>query len=299
MKSCTICHTGIHTSSAAALKDGKVYLLGNDGQLHLPKEMFMAKEECQGGLIQYEIQGKWGFVDIHTGNIVIEPVWDYAGPFYNNYAHVVLGGNKTEIFKGCYGTDVKQGGDHGYIGTDGDVVIPLEYVDAISWPYRDCFVVSKDGKWGMIDHENKSKIPFEWTCVKPDIEYDLIFCAKKKTGEPYDRDRDGSLYGFAALWGVYDKDFNCIIPAELDEAPITPMFKGSSTASRYGYERKYLVIRKGKKYGVLCKDGRLIANIEFSKKQVVEMVNNISGRRFEKDLYNRLSELEKSKSTVN
>lgn len=59
------------------------------------------------------------------------------------------------------------------------------------------------------------------------FDHDLIFFAKKKTGEPYASDKDGSRYGFAARWGVYNQDFELIIADELDEEVIVPMIKES------------------------------------------------------------------------
>ena len=73
MRRCTICHTGIYTYGNGILKDNKVYLLGDDDNLYLPEEMFMAREECEGGFIQFEVEGKWGFVsiiEIRNGHIM-------------------------------------------------------------------------------------------------------------------------------------------------------------------------------------------------------------------------------------
>lgn len=129
MKHCTIYHTGVFIYGESIMKDHKVFLRGKGEELYYPEELFMAIEECEGGLIQVEIDGKWGFADIYTGEIKIPPVWDYAGPFYHGYSHVALGANVELSKSGVDHCSILgyEGGRHGYIDQEGRVVIPLEY----------------------------------------------------------------------------------------------------------------------------------------------------------------------------
>ena len=43
-----------------------------------------------------ELDGKWGYID-QTGEVVIEPVWDYAHSFSGGLAYVQLGDNAGYI----------------------------------------------------------------------------------------------------------------------------------------------------------------------------------------------------------
>ena len=164
MKNCRIYHTGIYAYAGGVIKNGLVYIQGDDSNLDFPKAMFMAEEECEGGLIQFEVEGKWGFANIYTGEIRIDPVWDYASPFYSGYARVSLG---TKIEHCSDGQIMMQGGKYGYIDRNGKVVIPLEYDDVRNKSYdENYFEVAKNGKWGTIDKENSVIISLDWDSVE-------------------------------------------------------------------------------------------------------------------------------------
>lgn len=292
MQRCTIYHTGVYNAEEGIIKDNKIYIQRQDNNLYFPEEMFMAREECDGGLIQFEVEGKWGFANIYTGEIVIEPVWDYGGPFYGGYAHVALG-VQPEINGGYY-IEVN-GGKHGYIDTNGRIIIPLEYDYAADIRYRKYFEVNKNGKWGLIDNQNKTIIPLQWDNLETNYGHNLIFCGRKEACELHIGSEDrllASIFNiqpeptcnYTLKWGVYDQDFNLIVQPQLDEKPIKPMIKTSPRSKSFTFYEKYFVLKKGDKFGVLCNDGRWIANIQLSKKQAAAMINKISGRWY-KDLY--------------
>jgi hypothetical protein len=274
------------------IKDNKVYLLGDDNNIRYPEEMFLAREECEDNLIQFEVDGKWGIANIYTGEIIIKPIWDYVGPFYRGYAHVSLG-CELEINGRCYVS--VNGGKHGYIDTKGKIVIPLDYDYAEEIPYRKYFQVSKDGKWGLIDNQNNILIPFKWDMLNTNYYDDLIFCAMEERCEKYVDSYDKLVAAICKMepvptcnyrykWGVYDKHFNLIIEPELDKEPFNAKYRNSPRSKFSTDYKKYYILKKNKKYGLLCNDGRIIADIKLLKKQVRFMVNRISDR-FEKDLY--------------
>lgn len=161
MKKCIICHTGIFEAIDGVVKNNRVYLKWK-GRLYLPEEMFMAREECQFGLIQFIVGGKWGFADIYSGEIKIQPVWDYAGPFYHGYAHVSIG-NKIEFIseqKMCVSA-IREignmdiiGGKHGYIDRNNNIIIPVEYDYADEIHEGTNFIVGKGGKRFAVNEKN-------------------------------------------------------------------------------------------------------------------------------------------------
>lgn len=294
MKKCIVCHTGVSEWGEGVIKDNKVYIKGKDDELYFPEEMFLAREECEGGLIQFEVEGKWGFANIYTGEMLIKPVWDYAGPFYSGYAHVAL-----EIdmeFNGHTYIEIS-GGKHGYIDIHGNVIIPLEYDSAMDIPVKKCFQVSKNGKWGLIDNQNKTIIPLQWDNLETSCFGELIFCGREESCELFVGQEDRLLAAILKIepqptctntikWGVYDQNFNLIVQPELDEKPINPVIKSNRRSKYCVYYHKHFALKKGNKFGILCNDGRLIANIELSKKQAVDMINEVSGRG-KRDLYLR------------
>ena len=290
MQKCTIYHTGVYISDKGVIKDNKVYFQGQYDQLYFPEEIFLAREECEGGLIQFEVDGKWGFADIYTGEIKIKPIWGYAGPFYRGYAHVVLVCKTVTNDSGYI-----EGGKHGYIDSDGSIIIPLEYDCAEDIPYHKYFEVSKNCKKGLIDRENKAIINLQWDYLVTSYGHQLIFCGRKEPSDLHVGAEDKLLAAIMNMkpeptcnymerWGVYDENFNMIVQPELDERPIKPKIKTSARSKNFTFYEEYFVLKKGEKYGMLCNDGRWVANIEFSKEQVAEMLNNISGR-LHRDLY--------------
>lgn len=292
MQKCTIYHTGIDSIEDGFIKDNKVYFSNEDNNLYFPEEIFLASEECEGGLIQFEVNGKWGFANINTGEIVIKPIWDYAGAFYKGYARVALGAH-VEIRTGYYEDIV--GGKHGYIDTNGTIVIPLIYDYALDIPYKKHFKVSRNGKWGLIDKNNRILIPLKWNYLETSYEHSLIFCAIESSSEINVKSRDkslGEIYDTQAKsklqntlkWGIYDKNFNLIIQLELDEAPITPKIKIKERCDAFLLYEEYFILKRANKYGLICNDGRLITNIDLSKEEVVSMLNEVSGR-ISNDLY--------------
>ncbi|MFW5980937.1 MAG: hypothetical protein ACOCRU_00015 [bacterium] len=74
MQKCTLLHTGVYQSAEGVIKNNKVYLKEEEDKLLPPEEMFLSREECEDGLIQFMVEGKWGFANISTGEIIIDPV---------------------------------------------------------------------------------------------------------------------------------------------------------------------------------------------------------------------------------
>ncbi len=84
----------------------------------------------ESGLIRFEVDGKFGFADSETGEIKINPIWDYADDFYRGVARVVSG-CCVEYVLDFYGISFKtQGGKTAYINTGNLRAVPA-YTDII------------------------------------------------------------------------------------------------------------------------------------------------------------------------
>ena len=276
MKECTLFHTGLSVSAPGVIKDNRVYMLGVKDKLYLPEYMYLAEDECDNGLIQLMVDGKWGFADIYTGEIVIEPAWDYLGPFYGRYAHAALGA-VVEISPGDFPEVDVRGGIHGYLDPDGEIVIPIEYDCAEDIPYckKEYFLVIKDGKYGFVDKDNKVVFPFQWDFIDRWAGDNLIFCAVKKSYEILNKDQK-PVTKTRLKWSVYDGDFNLLIEGELDRRP-TPYFKeyiydSDVSASMF---TGYYILNKDDRYGIVSKDGQLVSDIELSKDEVYALAETL------------------------
>lgn len=101
--------------------------------------------------VKFTIDGKWGLVDIITGKIIIEAIWDFIGYIHDGFIPVGLGGfNKIDIqYQDCL-----LGGKYGYIDLNGEVIIPLEYDEVSKTSYDGYFKVRKDKEIYIIDRNN-------------------------------------------------------------------------------------------------------------------------------------------------
>lgn len=265
MKECTIYHTGMGTCTHGIIKDKHVYLLGKSGELLLPNEFWCAKEECDNGLIQFEYHNKWGFADIYTGEIKIQPQWDYAAPFYGRYAHVASG---VTVDATCSGPLLSEGGKHGYINIQGHTAIPLNYEDAEDCPmnnfcqtdiYR--FPVKQSGKWGLIDSTNKVLISFEFDRINSRACPDMIV-----TGT-------GSYPNIK--YGIYNNQCKKVIPPVLDKIP--QLIQPTECNLILPQKAAYYLLKRGRKFGVFCNDGRIITGLTLCKKDAITLINKLCG----------------------
>ncbi len=275
MQKCKVYHTGVYEFEEAVIKDNKVYICGNRDKLYYPEEMFMAREECEEGLIQLAVNGKWGFADIYSGEIKIKPTWDFVDPFYFGYAHVVLNANANEYSAGRFEVT---GGKHGYINKNGDLVIPVEYDGAEIVSLRGNFLVSKDGKWGVVDKNNKVLIPFEYDYLRKNYDDDLVFGGKRVLPKPSLEQaiKQNLWWDYGIKWGVFDKQFNIIVMPELDKMPYICEVKYDKDDNWSHIKKKYYILKRKRRYGVLCVDGRLITDVSLLKRDAVYLVKVLS-----------------------
>lgn len=187
--------------------------------------------------------GRYGLKDSVTGSIILPCKYLGIGPFQYNNRVVVLkeapdsylwtqsinGVRYTEglfdvehrrfvldcDYRGIWPFDentglacvVKRHDGHssGYINKDGVFVIPMIY----DMPLRDTFDTNKaitlkyDGKYGVVDYANKTRLPFE---------YDNSDAGQFYSSEPL------SLICRGDRWGYVDRDYNVVIPPKYKQA---------------------------------------------------------------------------------
>jgi hypothetical protein len=202
LRPCVLHNTFMGGFIHAVLYDGKVYVPSHKecneyGEIPLETvgDLFLydlseAPWACDcGDFMQLEMDGKWGYCDLRTQEIAIEPQWDYAGymgdvDYYN--ANVVNG--QLVFSLGEYGYQYPEGGKWGVINEKGEVVKPIEddHTQEVCWlnseypKESDCRsvyrLIERDGKWGVIrasydityDHCEAAEIaiPLEWNGIQ-------------------------------------------------------------------------------------------------------------------------------------
>lgn len=135
-------------------------------------------------LRHFVVDGKWGLFSIETGEIIIDPVWDFIGHLDAEYIHVVKITKTPEGRKDICGTPFFNeagevnfsvyyeylehldfcGAVHGAMDLAGQIVIPVEY-DYLKEVYLDgetSFLVQKDNKMALLSANHEVIIPFHW-----------------------------------------------------------------------------------------------------------------------------------------
>jgi hypothetical protein len=193
MQTCRLLHTGLEEQYNGFIINGYAYIkeadideewaqkaygenyqsVVVDGDHYYPPVLFGYFEtECDNHLIQLEVDGKWGYADTISGKIVIPPEWDWADPFYGEYALVRTGcplkPGETDRW------ELPEEARCGYINTRGEIIVPLNYCcDAETGASRWGFFAVREpgGLFGVVGTHENIIIPFEW----PNYSYDTLY----------------------------------------------------------------------------------------------------------------------------
>ena len=131
--------------------DDVIYFRNEEKELLTMMDMEMYLYHGNMEPVKFSVDGKWGLVDIITGKIIIDPIWDFIGYLHNGYIRVGLGGHL--VIENQYDEDLV-GGKYGYIDERGEIVVPLDYDQVSERSYKDYFIVRKDNEVHIINKDN-------------------------------------------------------------------------------------------------------------------------------------------------
>ena len=100
-------------------------------------------------IIPFLFEYKWGYKDIE-GNVVVEPMWDYADNFYEGFAVV-------RNDKGLYG----------YIDSEGQLSIKCQFKEAMKFVNGIALIQTSDGRWEHINCKGENLHNCPWIDVYP------------------------------------------------------------------------------------------------------------------------------------
>lgn len=134
----------------------------------------------------------------------------------------------------------------------GRLAIPFRY-EAVDAPMGERFV-AKEGRWGVVDVEGSLRLPFLYDSVQ------LNSCADGMTGCPRLADcsyalRDGRVT-------LLNRDLRPVWE-DLTDLP-----------ERYG---NYLLLQRGRKFGVAAQDGRPISFVSMHKREAMHLIRRLNG----------------------
>ncbi|MDF1494850.1 WG repeat-containing protein [Caproiciproducens sp. CPB-2] len=202
-------------------------------------------------LLQIESGGKWGLMNVETNELAISLQFDYIHPMFS-----AKNPPKTNHAKTSHAV---KNALHGYINVLGETVIPFVYEDACHYASSNGYFAVKRGKWGVVNRENEPILPFVFDRI------DLDSCFDRYAGglQPY--------AGISAIRDGYMVLFD--MDGEILEDHLTAQPCGYST---HGFG-DYMLLQRKRKFGVACRDGRLITNITMLKREAMHLIRKLEG----------------------
>jgi hypothetical protein len=196
-------------------------------------------------LYPFEQDGKWGYKNYYK-EVVIQPQYQEAKDFYNNFAVVKLNDKYGYIDKNgkplgtisyeyAIGIDqnnvgaVFQNGKWGLINQKGKMTTGFIYEEVML--HHHTIPAKKEGKWGVIDAKGKTLLGFnyEYTNYASDsyfpVQINELFGfvdSKGKTLIPFEYTNAYGFYkGLAEVWkgelcGLIDQHNNIVVPMQFD-----------------------------------------------------------------------------------
>ena len=142
------------------------------------------------------LDGKWGFIDMNSGKIVIPATYEKVWDFTEGLAAVAEGHNKV-----------------GFIDTTGKLVIPMQDVDHRSgyYSFGNGIAILEEPETGL-----KGAINKEGKWILPMIYKNIFYPNENGYMKVYDGDH----------WGLYDSDGRQLFPIEYDDIYYDKGFEG-------------------------------------------------------------------------
>ena len=119
------------------------------------------------GIAQFTNQGKWGYMDVYTGKIVVAAEFDYVGALCSR--------NHDSRNPEAYAF-AKKNGMAGIINQYGESIVPLVW-DDLHWERDNCaapegpIFVKRNRLWGAVDMAGNILAPIKWRRISDVLSY--------------------------------------------------------------------------------------------------------------------------------
>ncbi len=238
-----------NSPTTVAYKDKKFSVISADGQI-LSDKKYLYIEEFRNGLALAYSSG-YGYID-HMGNEVIPCIhseikqgtalsvflkkdnkWALFSPAGDNLTGYIYS-NAGEFENGLSAVSIRDGRNdiYGYVNDSGDVIIPFKYSSAQKFKYGRA-IVSNGSAYGIIDIEDRTVIPFEYSGFNPSYDYNVIAAANK-----------------SSKWGLIDFGNNILSDFIYDYI--------------FDFNDDHAAVLYMNKYGVIDTSGRLVVDVNYS-----------------------------------
>lgn len=167
-------------------KDGKYGIVDSEGKMVVEPKFadidVLGKDNKTGFIIKAD-SGKYGIID-YSNKQILETKYDSIEKIYGNDLYVVTVNGKQKIVNKENNDVLTDGFDtikqilsnqenavifvkankYGIMNLKGEILIEAQY-DSLKEAKLGTFIAQKNGKYGIIDSENKEKIAFEYTSI--------------------------------------------------------------------------------------------------------------------------------------
>lgn len=143
-------------------------------------------------IIPFLFEAKWGYKD-NEGNVLVEPLLDYADDFYEGFA-IVRNDN----------------GLYGFLNSDGQMALECQYEEAMKFIDGVALVKTKDGNWEHINYAGEILHNCPWIDVFP---YSEGLAVVRKPINDIDQ-----ICGIYARYGYINEERELVIPCNYSEA---------------------------------------------------------------------------------
>ena len=136
-------------------------------------------------VLKMKKDGRWGWIDIKTGKVLQEPIYEEADKSYvrDNTIQIKKAGKvglaaedgaiivpaEYESFDYLSGSNIYMGfttnGKAGVMDKSGRIVIPAIYDKCAVGPTEELFAVTKNNKIGFVDKHGKTLLPFQYSAA--------------------------------------------------------------------------------------------------------------------------------------
>ncbi|PNK60464.1 WG repeat-containing protein [Psychrobacter sp. FDAARGOS_221] len=246
--------SGFSESRAAVKKDNNYGYIDTSGQMIIPDRYLDAEDFMSGRAIVSVYQSEkikpiqqdqaddndyvvYGVIDADNNTIIpfeyqdikrVSPTLFYVEKakesqgkrsfdFIDNDGNVVTEADFDDIIYDSLSDDlftVKKGDKWGFVNNELETVIPFEFDQALAFN-DDLAAVVKSDKFGFINNQGKIVIPYIYDMVDIDIREDQTI------SDPYRFLLGRAIVRKDGLWGVINKQNESVLPFEYDEITIT------------------------------------------------------------------------------
>ena len=261
------------------VKEGKVGVADDKGQILIPTEYNdiekLGEQTSQGFIVQNE-EGKYGIVDI-SNNQVIEAKYDSVSTIHQGDYYVVTESGKqkiikkdgTEVLNGDYdeivsilknpenGVIYKKQNKYGIMKLDGTITINPNY-DDLKEAKTETFIASNNGKYGIIDLSNETKLEFKYQSLTYNEKADIYIGENEQfNNEILDSNYNVRLTGI--LIDLDDEKGYIEIRQEDEYKYYNFRFEEQNQADIFTNNTLF-VSKKDGKYGFVDKNGNIVVD---------------------------------------